>query len=452
MNSPGNQMTNQIIRQKIQMNRRLAVLSGILALFFAVPARAQDTDKLTLRQAVTLALQNSRDVKLAQMQYNVALGEVGVDRAAFRPNLYTGSGLAYSHGFPSLPGGQPPALFRADYTQTLFDPLLKGEQHAAEDRAKNQKLELDRTRDDVIVRTATAYLELGKVRHSLDLMRSEQASGEKILGVIRERVAANQELPIEVTRSQLAMARVQERIVELEDRDASLDAQIRDLTGVPDGQPIEVEAEDASFAAQLATIQSESEIVNLAIQNDRAIAEAENERSAREHIVRGAHLSHWPTIDLVGEYSLLSNFNNYDQFYKTFQRNNLNVGLQITIPLFAAKTSAEVSLAKSELSAAELTLGSKRQEVRFDVQQKARTVRELDAGRDVARLDLQLAQETLQLEQAKFDQNRATLQEIEQARLDESDKWVAFLDADFARQQAQLMLLQATGQLAKVFP
>ena len=53
--------------------------------------------------------------------------------------------------------------------------------------------------------------------------------------------------------------------------------------------------------------------------------------------------------------------------------------------------------------------------------------------------------------QAKFDQGRATLQDIEQARLDESDKWVAFLDADFARQQGQLTLLQATGQLAKVF-
>jgi outer membrane protein TolC len=85
------------------------------------------------------------------------------------------------------------------------------------------------------------------------------------------------------------------------------------------------------------------------------------------------------------------------------------------------------------------------------VQQKARSVRELDASREVARLDLQLAQETLQLEQSKFDQNRITLQEMEQARLDENDKWVAFLDADFARQQAQLTLLQATGQLAKVF-
>jgi len=442
------------MNSSIQSRRCFPGLTGIVvlcALLAAVPARAQDTDKLTLHQAVTLALQNSRDVKLAQVQYNVALGEVGVDRAAFRPNLYTGSGIAYTHGFPSLPGGQAPSVFQLDYTQALFDPELKGLQHAAEDRAKNQKLELDRTRDDVIVRTATAYLDLSKVRHSLELMRGEQASGAKILEAIRARLAANQELPIEVTRTQLMLARIAERVVKLEDREASLDAQIRDLTGIPDSQSLEVEPADASFSAELATVQSEGEIESLAIQNDRSVAEAENERAAREHLLKGARWSYFPTVNVVGQYSILSRFNNYDEFYTHFERNNVNVGVQVTIPIFAAKTSANVSLARSQLSEAELLLGNKRQQVRFDVQQKARSVRELDASREVARLDLQLAQETLQLDQAKFDQNRTTLQDIEQARLDENDKWVAFLDADFARQQAQLTLLQATGQLAKVF-
>ena len=209
---------------------------------------------------------------------------------------------------------------------------------------------------------------------------------------------------------------------------------------------MQVETAEPSFA----TDQQESEMVNLAIQSDRGIQEAENERSAREHILRGAHLSYWPTIDLVGQYSVLSKFNNYGEFYKTFERNNLNVGVVITIPLFAAKRAQMSRLAKSQLDAAELTLGNKRQEVRLDVQQKARNVRELDATREVARLDLKLAQETVELVQARFDQGRATLQEIEQARLDENDKWMAFLDADFAREQAQLTLLQATGQLAKV--
>jgi outer membrane protein TolC len=254
-----------------------------------------------------------------------------------------------------------------------------------------------------------------------------------------------------VTRTQLTLARIAEQVVKSEDRQAFLDAQIHDLTGIPDEQSIEVAPEDASFTAGLATAQSEAEIESLAIQNDRGLAEAENERLARQQILKGARWSYFPTVELVGQYSVLSKFNNYDEFYRKFERNNVNVGVQITIPLFAAKTRANVALAKSQLSESELILGNKRQQVRFDVQQKARSVRELEASREVARLDLELAQETLQLEQAKFDQNRVTLQDIEKARLDENDKWVAFLDADFARQQAQLALLEATGQLAKVF-
>jgi outer membrane protein len=419
---------------------------GLATSLFANSASAQTDGKMTLRQAVTLALQNSRDLKLARLQYTVAQNEAGVDRAAFRPNLYTGAGYVYTYGFPALPGGGPPSLFQLDYTQELFNPLLKGQQKAAEDRARNQKLEIDRMQDDVIVRTATAYLELAKVRHSLDLIRSEQASAAKILEVTRERVSANQELPIEVTRGELTIARTQERLLKLQDRNETLTEQIREITGTPETQPIEVATEAPAFS----TDQGENEIVSLAVQNDRDIQEAENERSAREHVFHGAHLSYWPTIDLVGQYSVLSKFNNYGEFYKTFERNNLNVGVVLTIPLFAAKTSATVALAKSQLDLAEATVSKKRQEVRRDVVQKARGVRELDATREVARLDLKLAQETVQLAQARFDQGRVTLQEIEQDRLDENDKWIAFLDADFAREQAQLTLLQATGQLAKV--
>lgn len=409
-------------------------------------AQGQSQEKLTLRQAVTLALGNSRDLRLARVQYDVALNEARVDRAAFLPNVYTGAGYVYTHGFPALPGGGPPSLFQLNYDQALYNPLLKGEQKAAEDRAKNQKLEIDRMQDDVMLRTATAYLDLAKVRHSLELVRSEQESAQKILEVTRELVSANQELPIEVTRAELAVARIREKIIKLNDQDETLSAQIRSLTGIPDSQPVQVETEEPAFS----TDQQETEMVNLAFQSDRGILEAENERSAREHILRGAHLSYWPTIDLVGQYSILSQFNNYGEFYKTFERNNLNVGVVINIPLFAAKNSANVALARSQLQAAELSVGNKRQEVRLDVQQKARSVAELDATREVARLDLKLAQETVGVVQARFDQGRATLSEIEQARLDESDKWISFLDADFAREQAQLALLQATGQLAKV--
>jgi outer membrane protein len=415
----------------------------------SVPLHAQNNDnprKLTLREAVTLALQNSRDLKLARLQYTVALNEAGVDRAAFLPNLYTGGGYVYTYGFPSVPGSGPPAVFQLDYTESLFNPLLKGQQRAAEDRARRQKVEADRVRDDVTVRTAGEYLELAEVRHLISVMSSDQGAAEKILEVTRERVAANQELPIEETKAELTAARIHERLLKLQDRDESLSQQLHDLTGIPDGQAMELETEEPSFATDL----QQSQIAELAVQNDREVQEAEDERTARQHLLRAARLSYWPTVDFVGQYSILSRFNNYDLYYKTFQRNNLNVGIEVTIPIFASKTHANVELAKSELNEAEVALSNKRQQVRIQSQQTSRESRELQASREVARLDLKLAQETLQLTQAKLDEGKATLRDIEQARLDESDKWMAFLDADLAWQKSQLNILRATGQLAKV--
>ena len=39
---------------------------------------------------------------------------------------------------------------------------------------------------------------------------------------------------------------------------------------------------------------------------------------------------------------------------------------------------------------------------------------------------------------------------LEAAQLEQNDKWLAFLDSDFARQQAQLAFMKVTGQVAQL--
>ncbi len=401
---------------------------------------------LSLREAVTLALQNSRDVRLARIEYNVANKQARLDRAAFLPNLYTGGGYVYTYGFPSVPGAGAPAVFQLDYTQSLFNPLLKGQQHAAEDRAKGQRVALQQTQDRVMVQAASTYLELAEVRHLSSLMSDDEASAEKILQITRERVAANQELPIDETKSELTLAQIRERLLKLQDRDDVLTAQLRDLTGIPENETINVNTEEPSLGTGL----QQSQIADLAVQNDKGVQQAEDERAARQHLLRGARLSFWPTADIVGEYSVLSKMNNYDHYYQHFSRNNFNFGVEITIPLFASKARATVALAKSQLAEAEVALDNRRHQVRLQALQTTRESKELQASREVARLDLKLAQQNLEILQAQLDQGKATLADVEQARLTESDKWMAFLDADLAWQKSQLQILQATGQLAKV--
>lgn len=430
------------------------VLGGIALLLLLVSphvAKAQDAESLTLKRAVALALQNSRDLTIARLEYTIAQNEVTVQKAEFRPNLYTGAGAVYTYGFPTTPGGALPSVFKLAYVQTIFNPLVRGQQHAAEDRARNQQLDIERTRDFVILQTASAYLELAQVRHARELLRNESASAQKILDYVRNRAGAGLELPIEVTRGELTAARIEHHVIQLTGREDVLAQKLRDMLGLPDGSSINVETEELPAEAE----ETAAGLENIALQDNLELKEAENERQARQHLFKGARGAYWPKVDLIGEYDVLSNrLNNFNKFFNpnSFQTNNFNFGLEVTVPLFAAHTSATVALAKSEVSLAEGQVGSKRAEVRLEVRQQAQNVKELDSAREVARLDLKLAQETLDISQNKFNQGQASLRDLEQDRLDESEKWVAFLNADLAKQQGQLTLLQTTGQLAKLFP
>lgn len=424
----------------------LAALLGACAARAQAPAPSQ-TAQLTLKQTVTLALQRSREVALANLQYDLARRQADVRRSEFLPNLYAGSGAAYTNGFPLIAGGGAPALFSLSYEQSLFDRLAGSDVKVAEQTAEQQRLAAQDASDAVAVRAASSYLDLAKVRRELDLMRRGRDSAQKILDFAKDRAAAGYELPIEVTKAQLTAARIEQRIAQLEDQDDTLAEQLRSMLGYPQDAPIEVATEDLPAGTDQSVDAWETE----ALQDNVALKQAESERQAALAHLKGEKGGYWPTISVIGQYNVLARFNNYDQFFNKFQRNNVIAGLDIKIPVFASRTSAAVSSAQANVTAAQMAVENKRNEVSLDVRHKARQVKEMDTSREVARLELDLAQQNLQVLQAQFQQGRASVRDLEAAQLDENDKWLAFLDADFARQQAQLDLLRTTGQVVKLF-
>lgn len=431
------------------MNKNRKILLGVLcAMFCGVPAlSAQDVVSLNLKQSVEMALRNSRDVALAQARYNVTQNTVEVNRSAFRPNLFTGSGAAYTYGFPQTVSGSAPSIVNASYVQTVYNPLLSSEVRASDERKEAQRLELEKTRNAVMLQTSSSYLELAKVRHSLDLMRTQRQSNARILEFTRQRLAEGRELPIEVTRAELNEARSEQKIVQLESRQRILERQIAALIGIPGDRRIEIESEVLPLDEQ----QREQDLVDRALNSSLDLQQAEYERRARAHRLEGEIGTRWPTVDLFAEYGLFSKINNFQEFFQKFQRNNFNIGLQVRIPIVNSQRSANVALARSELTAAEMDLKAKRQNVQLDVERQYQHLRELDAARDVARLELKLAQENLQIVQASFEEGRSNLRDVEKARLDENDKWVAFLDSDYDHQKARLDLLNTTGDLGRLF-
>ncbi len=429
--------------------------SWMALLVFAIgvcPAIAQTQGeplplRFTLKQAVATSLQRSREISLARLQYETSRQEAGVPRSQFLPNLYTGSGVAYTSGFPLLAGGGAPALFNVTYNQELFNLPERGNVRAEEQKAEEQRFAVDAVRDSVIQRTVSAYLQLAKVRRQLELLRSERESAQKILDYTRQRMQAGYELPIEVTRAQLTAAQVEQRAALLEDQQETAADQLRLLLGLEADQPIEVTAEDIPPAAD----QTISDLVQQALRNNPEVKTAESERTVSELRLRGERGGYWPTIGLIGQYNLLAKFNNYDQFFNKFQRNNFILGIDVKIPIFASHTSASIAFARADLTASQMQVENKRAQVSLEVRHKARKAREMDMTREVARLELELAQQNLQVLQSQFQQGRASIRDLEGGQLGENEKWLAFLDAEFAHQQAELDLLRTTGQLAQVF-
>jgi outer membrane protein TolC len=78
-------------------------------------------------------------------------------------------------------------------------------------------------------------------------------------------------------------------------------------------------------------------------------------------------------------------------------------------------------------------------------------VKESAAAREVSRLELQLATEQIQISQARFDEGRIGLSELEKVRVEENNRWIAFLESDVGYQRAQLELAKITGQILTLF-
>jgi outer membrane protein len=429
------------------MHRGMISLAAIAILSVAAAAQqAPPPVRLTLRRAVELAVANSRDLQLAKLQATLATTNASVDRSQFRPNLFTGTGYEYTSGFPLAPGGGVPTIFELVYNQELYDPVALGRLHADEAVAKGTANSVDSIRETVIANTASAYLELAEMRHSLELLRGERDSAQKLIDLTHERVAAGYELPVDESKAELTVAQIEQKIAHDEGRQDALENQLRDMLGLAVGQQLDLAAEDLPQTAE----QPVSDLISQAIANSADVKKADANVEAKQDVLKGARSSRWPTVSIVGNYSILTNMNNFSTYFSKFSRNNFDVGVQASLPIYSARHSASVSAAQSDVNVAALQAQNARSQVGLKVRSEVYDVRELEAGATVARIELKIAQQDLQTVQSKFDQGQTTLRELEQAHLDENDKWLAFLDADFQRQHAELTLLQETGQVSKI--
>ena len=180
---------------------------------------------------------------------------------------------------------------------------------------------------------------------------------------------------------------------------------------------------------------------------DPRVTAADLQLRSTELRAEGERKMRWPQIDFASQYAVLARFNNYDVFYRHFQRHNVTAGLAIRVPFlnFSQKAHAEQALA--DVSKARRQYESLRTQITGEVLKLQATVKQLAAAREVAQLEYELARADTSTAEARMQAGNATLGDLATARVVEEQKFDVVLDANFELQKSQLQLLKATGGL-----
>jgi outer membrane protein TolC len=419
-------------------------------------------EPVSLKRVVELALAHATSAGIAAADEQHAAANYRELRNNYIPQLSTGAGLGYSYGFPLSLEGSAPSLFNINTQSALLNPALRDFIQAAKSDTQVASLKTKDQRNQIIQDAALSYAELAKWEHRLAKLQETEIAANKMQVAVAERVKEGVDTEIDGTRARLSTARVRLRIAEAQGAADVLREHLSKLTGLPAAG---IRTDPDSIPAPPATAPNDAVAKDTAASNPSVEAAVEHAR-AQYLRAQGEHKALWPSVDFAAQYALLSKFNNYQNYYipskpcttplgeflcvtNQFQQNNATVGVSIRFPLFNAPQRARAQAADADALKATKLAEAARNQVSEETLRLQRSVAQMQAARDVAQLEYEIAEKSLAAVQTRIDAGSATLHDLDDARSQASERFIALQDVTFELERSQLGVLRSTGDLEK---
>lgn len=409
---------------------------------------AQDTSEtqqkpLAFRTAIELAIKNSTTSGLAAADITRAQSSVRQTRDAFLPQMVLGSGLGGSYGFPLSLEGAAPSIFNVNFQGALLNGAQRSYIKAARsDVAATTAQNADR-RNEVIMETAVDYIQLDLLNSSLVIQQEQQQSAMKFQDIVSQRVQAGLDSQVEMSRAKLAGARTKLDIAQTQAAADQLRLRLSQLTGLP----VSSIRTSTETIPQLPEVAQDQDLASEAVKNNPTVKAADAAAQAKEFRAQAEHRMLYPALDYVGQYAVLARFNNYDQFFRKFQRHNVTAGIAIRFPFLNPVQRAAADVAKADAAKSRKEAQGVREQVSTETLKLQRSVQQFAAAREVAQLEHQLAEADIEAAHAKIESGGASIKEEENARVAEHERYTAYLNSSFELDRAQIQLMRQTGDL-----
>ena len=436
----------------------LAVTS-LLAIFWPTSLLATP---IPLKRIVELALSHATAGAIAAADEQSAEAVYQQLHKSYIPQLTAGAGLGPpSYGFPLALEGQAPALFTIATQSSIYSPSLRSATKAAKADEKMAALNTKDQREAIIQDAAQSYAELSKWEQRLAKLQDAQADADKFQAAVEQRVKEGVDSEIDGTKAKLSAARIRLRVAEAQGSADVVREHLSKLTGLA---ATSIQTDPDSFPAPPAPPSDEA--------TKNAATSAPSVEAAVEHAraqylrAQGEHRAMWPSFDLAGQYALLSTFNNFQNYYipshpctvgavsvlcvsNSFQRNNATIGVSIRFPFFNMSQRSRAAAADVEALKAKKQAEAARDRVSEQTLRFQRSVTQLQAARDVAELEYEVAEKGLIATQTRIDAGTANLHDLDDARGQLGERFMTLQDVTFDLQRTRLGLLRSTGDLEK---
>lgn len=426
------------------MRMHLRVAAVFCVTIFAVCLFAQENNPtLPFRAAIELAVRNSAANAAGLADVQRARATLSQAKDFYVPQVMAGAGLGFSYGFPLSLEGAAPSIFNVNVQGGLFNLAQRENIRAAKSDVDIAQAQAADRRNDVIMETTLDYIQLDLLDSSLTVQREQQEAATKLLDVARQRVETGLDSQVELTRAKLVVARTHLDIARTVGAADQLRTRLAQLTGLP-ATSIKTVPESIP---KLPQVDQGQDLAAQTADKNLGVRVADFLAQARQHRAQAERRQLYPSVDLAGQYAVLSRFNNYDQFFLKFQRNNVTAGGAVRVPLFNRGQRAAAEAARFDAVKARNEATNIKQQAQTETLRLQRSVEELSAARDVAQLEHQLALSDIDTAHAKIESGGATLKDEENARVTEHERYTAYLSSSFDLDRAQVQLLRQIGDL-----
>jgi len=424
------------------MNCRLfCFIAGALSL----PA---EVHRLSFDQALDRARRESPEVLLSRFDEIQARESIRAAKDPFSPKVIVGSGLAYTYGFPMSIEGSAPSIFQAKAIQSLVNRPQSYLLAKSRVDAQSVAHSVQEKRDAALERTAKLYLDANLAQKNLSLVQQQIENLEAVRGTIEARLEEGRALAIESRRADVNARKARQRSVLLRTELAQIERALAYALGY--GAEDHVETEPIGGLASDAPT-NESDAVRLALDNSRELKRLQSEIQAKNLEFQANRSSWYPQVDLVAQYGLFARFNNFDQYFNRFQRNNVLLGASFKFPVLpGTASSAQAASALNEVNRLRLRVANTRNRIELDTRKLLDDLKLQAENRDLAKLDLDVARDQVSIVLAQIEEGKAGRRQLEEARFLEAEKWIVYYEASHGAERALVSLLAAVGQLDKL--